>query len=131
MSLTLTTAGESHGPALVAVLTGLPAGLVLDREAIDLQTQQQEREPLTIPLEQRYIYSNNSFWYPQSTVTDYALGTLRLTVPNDYDVVATGTLTGPPRAAGDTAAMRGQGAQKTFVFQNDRPVRVQHVERLA
>jgi chorismate synthase len=33
--LTLTTAGESHGPALVAILTGLPAGLVLDRGAID------------------------------------------------------------------------------------------------
>src|SRR6476646_9773927 len=31
----LTTAGESHGPALVAIVTGLPAGLVLDREAID------------------------------------------------------------------------------------------------
>ena len=35
MSLTLTTAGESHGPALVAIVGGLPAGLVLDREAID------------------------------------------------------------------------------------------------
>ena len=33
--LTLTTAGESHGPALVAILAGLPAGLVLDRGAID------------------------------------------------------------------------------------------------
>jgi chorismate synthase len=33
--LRLTTAGESHGPALVGILTGLPAGLVLDREAID------------------------------------------------------------------------------------------------
>lgn len=33
--LELTTAGESHGPALVAVVTGLPAGLVLDRAAID------------------------------------------------------------------------------------------------
>jgi chorismate synthase len=31
----LTTAGESHGPALVAVVTGLPAGLVLDRDAIN------------------------------------------------------------------------------------------------
>ena len=30
-----TTAGESHGPALVGILTGLPAGLDLDREAID------------------------------------------------------------------------------------------------
>jgi chorismate synthase len=35
MSLTLTTAGESHGPALVAIVGGLPAGLVLDRAAID------------------------------------------------------------------------------------------------
>ena len=35
MTLTLTTAGESHGPALVAIVTGLPAGLALDRDAID------------------------------------------------------------------------------------------------
>lgn len=34
MSLELVTAGESHGPALVAILTGLPAGLALDRSAI-------------------------------------------------------------------------------------------------
>jgi len=31
----LVTAGESHGPALVAIVTGLPAGLVLERDAID------------------------------------------------------------------------------------------------
>jgi chorismate synthase len=35
MTLRLATAGESHGPALVAILSGLPAGLALDREAID------------------------------------------------------------------------------------------------
>src|SRR5262249_26022546 len=35
VSLSLVTAGESHGPALVAIVSGLPAGLVLDREAID------------------------------------------------------------------------------------------------
>jgi chorismate synthase len=35
MSLGLTTAGESHGPALVGILTGLPAGLRLEREAIE------------------------------------------------------------------------------------------------
>jgi chorismate synthase len=33
--LSLVTAGESHGPALVAIVTGLPAGLVLDKAAID------------------------------------------------------------------------------------------------
>jgi chorismate synthase len=43
VTLTLTTAGESHGPALVGVVTGLPAGLVLDRAAIedDLRRRQQ------------------------------------------------------------------------------------------
>ena len=35
MALDLVTAGESHGPALVAIVTGLPAGLMLDRAAID------------------------------------------------------------------------------------------------
>ncbi len=35
MPLVLTTAGESHGQEVVAVLTGLPAGLRLDRVALD------------------------------------------------------------------------------------------------
>jgi chorismate synthase len=35
MTLRLTTAGESHGPGLVAIVEGLPAGLVIDRETID------------------------------------------------------------------------------------------------
>ena len=39
----LVTAGESHGPALVAIVTGLPAGLVLDREAIDADLRRRQR----------------------------------------------------------------------------------------
>jgi chorismate synthase len=35
VTLELRTAGESHGPALVAIVSGLPSGLVVDREAID------------------------------------------------------------------------------------------------
>jgi chorismate synthase len=43
VTLTLTTAGESHGLALVGIVSGLPAGLVLDRAAIedDLRRRQQ------------------------------------------------------------------------------------------
>ena len=37
MRLRFLTAGESHGPALTAVLEGMPAGLILDRDAINLQ----------------------------------------------------------------------------------------------
>jgi chorismate synthase len=35
MSLRLTTAGESHGPGLTCILEGLPAGLRLDRDAVN------------------------------------------------------------------------------------------------
>jgi chorismate synthase len=35
VTLSLVTAGESHGPALVAIVTGLPADLVLDKHVID------------------------------------------------------------------------------------------------
>src|SRR5438270_3280888 len=34
-ALRLTTAGESHGPGLTCIVQGLPAGLVLDRDALD------------------------------------------------------------------------------------------------
>src|SRR5215218_1722142 len=40
--LELLTAGESHGPALVAILAGLPAGLALDREAIDADLRRRQ-----------------------------------------------------------------------------------------
>jgi chorismate synthase len=35
MALTLSTAGESHGPGLTALVEGLPAGLELDRDAMN------------------------------------------------------------------------------------------------
>ena len=41
--LSLTTAGESHGPALVGILTGLPAGLVLDQGAIDADLERRQK----------------------------------------------------------------------------------------
>ena len=34
MELSFVTAGESHGPGLTVVMSGVPAGLELDREAI-------------------------------------------------------------------------------------------------
>jgi chorismate synthase len=43
MALGLVTAGESHGPALVAIVTGLPAGLRLDKEAIDADLRRRQQ----------------------------------------------------------------------------------------
>ena len=42
MTLHLATAGESHGPALVAIVSGLPAGLTLDRAAIDADLRRRQ-----------------------------------------------------------------------------------------
>jgi chorismate synthase len=43
VTLELVTAGESHGPALVAIVSGLPAGLVLDKEAIDADLRRRQQ----------------------------------------------------------------------------------------
>ena len=42
MTLRLSTAGESHGPALAAILSGLPAGLELDRDSIDADLKRRQ-----------------------------------------------------------------------------------------
>jgi len=43
MSLRFLTAGESHGPALIAVLEGLPAGLSLTTQIIDNELARRQR----------------------------------------------------------------------------------------
>jgi chorismate synthase len=42
VTLRLTTAGESHGPALVGILTGLPAGLTIDRDLVDADLRRRQ-----------------------------------------------------------------------------------------
>src|SRR6478672_214556 len=43
MALEVVTAGESHGPALTAIVVGLPAGLRLDKEAIDTDLRRRQQ----------------------------------------------------------------------------------------
>ena len=43
MTLQYLTAGESHGPALMAILEGLPAGLALSEEVINDQLRRRQR----------------------------------------------------------------------------------------
>ncbi len=90
--------------------------IVLDRQA---NTQQEE---LYIPVEPQYVYSNRSYWYPQNTVTDYAISRLRVTVPAEFDVVASGVESGPPAPAPGPVPP-GQRARKQFVFEAAQPLR--------
>ena len=77
---------------LNVMYAGPVAPQALDREAIQVGQSQSVQESTEMPLQQRFLYSNRSYWYPQSSVTDYATATIRLTIPNEYDAIATGEL---------------------------------------
>ena len=85
----------------------------LDREAISVEQDAQEN--VVIPPEPRLLYSHRAYWYPQSPVSDYATAKVSLTVPAEYDVVATGA---PVHA--EIAHARGT---RVAIFQAERPVR--------
>lgn len=105
------------------IYSGQISPQAFDREAMQIgqPAQQQQQEPIEIPLQPRFLYSNRSYWYPQSTVTDYATARLRITVPSEYDVIATGDPAGPP--AVPSAADGAQRRRKTFVFEASQPAR--------
>lgn len=115
-------------PAVVPANTPLELSIVYggrlppqqpDREALALQDRY-IREEQAVRLEPSYVYSNRSYWYPQSTVTDYATASLRIIVPADYDVVASGTPRGAPVPV--EASPQGQ-RRKEYTFDAARPAR--------
>ncbi|HET7619169.1 MAG TPA: M1 family aminopeptidase [Vicinamibacterales bacterium] len=92
----------------------------VDREALSV-SQQAPYEVQMVPLEPKYLYSNRSLWYPQATVTDYATAVMRITVPQEYDVVASGIAAGGPTQAPPAAGDDRPRVQ--FVFTTNRPAR--------
>lgn len=105
----------------------LPAQSI-DREALTVAADvQQVQAPLPaieqpILIEPRYLYSNRTYWYPQAPVTDFATASLQVTVPAQYQVVASGSLMSAVVApeAGQPGS-RGDG--RTVRFVADRPLR--------
>ena len=70
--------------------------------------------------EPSFLYSNRSYWYPQSTISDYATARIRLTVPVVYGCVASGEPDGPP----ETIIGRNPlDARHAYVFNAKRPAR--------
>ena len=70
--------------------------------------------------ERRYLYSNNSYWYPQALTSDHATGTLDLTVPADYGVVASGQ---PHDANPALTPEPGATGVRRFRFEARQPAR--------
>ena len=111
--------------------SGRLAAQNIDREAIFLSADQQVVQPQLPTLEQpilpepRYLYSNRTYWYPQSPITDFATATLRLTVPAQYQVVASGSLISSVVTPEDLQRGRSgdERAERSVQFAADRPVR--------
>jgi len=73
------------------------------------------------PSEPSFMLSNRAYWYPQNAVTDYATARIRITVPDEYRVVASGQSVTGNLDLRDLIAVRGQG--RTFIFSVTEPAR--------
>ncbi len=145
--LALRVAGQSS--VLVSLPRAVPAGteLVLDvfysgrlpaqtidREALVVSADRiapqdrpdpRARQDQPIPPEPRFLYSNRTYWYPQSPVTDFATAALQVTVPAQFQVVASGSLVNSVVTPVLEGARRGGDAraERTVQFLADRPLR--------
>ena len=69
----------------------------------------------------RYIYSTQGYWYPQSTVHDYATATLRISLPAGYRVVASGRSIGSAKPA-LAPVLTGSRTRMAYEFAAEQPV---------
>jgi hypothetical protein len=130
-----------------AVLVNLPATLLQDTETTltiayggRLEPQPADRETLLLaglgqdrgssafvddPMfprpEASYLYSNQSYWYPQSPITDYATATIQISVPAIYSCVASGQVSSDSPEF--VPAKDPTQARKLYLFTAERPLR--------
>ena len=99
----------------------------LDRQAIDSESLQSDRSARRDPdypivvAEPNWLLSNRSAWYPQSSVSDFATATLRVAVPVEYLVAASGVpVSSEPELLPPAS---GMPARHAFTFRTGHPVR--------
>lgn len=111
--------------------SGTLAPQTVEREALLVAADaNQIQEPLPLldqpaSLEPRFLYSNRTYWYPQAPITDFATASMQVTVPAQYQVVASGSLirsTVTPDT-GQTGRSGDARAERTATFAAERPVR--------
>jgi hypothetical protein len=67
------------------------------------------------------LYSNQSYWYPQSPISDYATATLQISVPATYSCVASGEVSSDSPEL--VPAKDPAQARKLYLFTAERPLR--------
>jgi hypothetical protein len=76
--------------------------------------------PAEVRLEVSLLYSNRTYWYPQTAAQSYSTGTLRVRVPQSYSCVASGELVSAP--VSDEGSKSGD-PWRQFTFVAARPAR--------
>jgi hypothetical protein len=99
ITLTISYSGRLAPQSLTresAAVNGVPSDSSAEAsaKAEALAEEGQQQQDNRIPPEPNYAYTVNSFWYPQSLVTDYATARLVVTVPESYQAFATGQFMG-------------------------------------
>lgn len=113
---------------LVFAYSGRLDSQELSREAIRIEAQSGQEGLADTPElkpEPRYMYSNHVYWYPQATSTDFALASMRLTVPSTFQIVASGRAIGSSvgPVAGSSSSRGDARYARTAEFFADRPIR--------
>jgi hypothetical protein len=94
--------------------------------AIDPQRASQPDDVPLVPAEPKWLFSNRNYWYPQNQVTDFATARVRLTVPAEYSVVASGISEIGSPAAAASAPIEGSSRvilRTSYSFIAPQPVR--------
>jgi hypothetical protein len=98
----------------------------LHQEGMSVEAAPQDppfEEAMPMIIEPRFLYSQRSWWYPQPSVVRHAPASIRMTVPADYQVMATGELMSTTLSDADRAVRAMGRALRTVEFRSNRPVR--------
>jgi Peptidase family M1 domain len=111
-------------PQVIDREAAMPQGLPGQPQGTNIQPQ--ETSPFLVEPEPRYLYSTHVYWYPQAPVTDYATASLRLRMPSEFQVTATGSFVNSS-VGPDQQSATGRGAEPRFIrtveYAADRPAR--------
>jgi Peptidase family M1 domain len=106
-----------------SIVVNLPSALSRDYElTLTIRYQGRIERQAVVPAEPNWLLSNRSTWYPQSPVTDYATATLRVAVPAEFHVAASGMpASSEPELLPGSAP--GEVPRRLFTFRTGHPVR--------
>ena len=106
---------------LTVIYSGRIAPQSPDRETLAFEQGFESQDDAFPRAEPSQLYSSRTYWYPQSTVSDYATATIRLTVPAVFTCVATGQL--QPDSPALLPAGDGLVARRVYEFVAMQPAR--------